>query len=1048
MLSGTVNLRRKTHVPDRDRSTNRHDLLVVLGAAVLLTVGIASGVFEAMHRTLESKWPAFAASAQGILLVAAVAGAVIAALQRKRGRADRHRRSETEAKYQAMIEHVPAVTYDWDPAREPGTAPASYISPQVERLVGFTAERWREDPELWGRQVHPDDIGNVLSAWSEAIEAGERFAAEYRMRTASGDEIWVRDEASRVTDDGVTRYRGVMYDVTTERQTRHALRSAEQRYRSLVEQLPAVTYRSDVEDRAEGDRVDYVSPQVLDMTGYTQREWSSPGFWESRIHEGDRSVVIAEARRTDRTREPFDTQYRLVRKDGSIIWVHDTSMVVDRTDAAAVWQGLIQDVTERVHAEQALAVAEERIRRLVEQLPTVIYIDAVDEIATARYVSPQYERLTGYTPAERLADPGMWIGMIHPDDRERVMAESNRTNETGEDYEIEHRIIRKDGQVAWVHDHAFLVRSSDDEDAWQGVLTDITDRKRAEEALYSRDRILEAAGLAAEKFLRASSWRDDIDEVLARLGTAARASRVGVFENVDDAAHEQVRLQSAWLAEDAPATLGRSASITSRGGDLERWEAVLSDGGVIHGPTSEMEETERQLFQDSGVRSVMVTPVFVEGTWWGSIGLDDCESDRVWQPAEVDAIRVVANTLGAAIEREHGAHRLTEAEERYRAIVEHVPAAIYLDRADRSMRSIYVSPQIEVIAGVTPQEWIDDPNLWLTIIAPEDRAEVQRTYLEAVTAQQQWKAEYRVITRDGRTIWVHDETTFITDPEGKPLFLQGVLMDITERKLAEQALRESARHERDAAERLRALDEMKNTFLAAVSHELRSPLTSILGLSITLERAPEMPVDDRIDLLERLAFNARKLDRLLKDLLDIDRLNRGIVEPQYRSVDIASLTRLCVESLETLGDRVIEIDAQPLVLTVDPPKLERIVENLVTNAARHTHSTSRIWVKVEPWDGGALLSVDDDGPGVPADLRDAIFEPFRQGPTAAPHSPGTGIGLSLVARFAELHGGRAWVEDRPAGGAAFRVFLPTAPATAPRAELASGAFAPASVDVA
>ncbi len=484
------------------------------------------------------------------------------------------------------------------------------------------------------------------------------------------------------------------------------------------------------------------------------------------------------------------------------------------------------------------------------------------------------------------------------------------------------------------------------------------------------------------------------------------------------------------------------------GGNLQRWEAVLSDGGVIHGPTSEMRDTERQLFRNAGVRSVMVTPVFVDGAWWGSIGLDDCASDREWQSAEIDAIRVVANTLGAAIEREHGAQRLTEAEERYRAIVEHVPAAIYLDRADHSMRSIYVSPQIEEIAGVTPQEWIDEPDLWLTIMAPEDRAEVQRTYLEAITAQRQWQAEYRVITRDGRTIWVHDETTFIADSDGEPLFLQGVLMDITERKLAEQALRESARRERDAAERLRALDEMKTTFLAAVSHELRSPLTSILGLSITLERAPEMPVDDRVDLLERLAFNARKLDRLLKDLLDIDRLSRGIVEPQYRSVDIAALTRLCVESLETLGDRVVEIDAQPLVLAVDPPKLERIVENLVTNAARHTPLASRIWVKVEPWDGGALLSVDDDGPGVPADLRDAIFEPFRQGPTASPHSPGTGIGLSLVTRFAELHGGRAWVEDRPAGGAAFRVFLPKAPATASGAELAGGALAPASVDVA
>jgi len=134
-----------------------------------------------------------------------------------------------------------------------------------------------------------------------------------------------------------------------------------------------------------------------------------------------------------------------------------------------------------------------------------------------------------------------------------------------------------------------------------------------------------------------------------------------------------------------------------------------------------------------------------------------------------------------------------------------------------------------------------------------------------------------------------------------------------------------------------------------------------------------------------------------------------------------------VESLDTVAGRTIEFETPSLVLTIDPPKLERIVENLVANAVRHTPSTSRIWIRLEPVEEGALLSVEDDGPGVPPELRDAVFEPFRQGPTATPHSPGTGIGLSLVARFAELHGGRAWVDERPGGGAAFRVFLPAPP---------------------
>jgi signal transduction histidine kinase len=240
---------------------------------------------------------------------------------------------------------------------------------------------------------------------------------------------------------------------------------------------------------------------------------------------------------------------------------------------------------------------------------------------------------------------------------------------------------------------------------------------------------------------------------------------------------------------------------------------------------------------------------------------------------------------------------------------------------------------------------------------------------------------------------------------------------------------------------------MKNTFLAAVSHELRSPLTSILGLSLTLERHRELGDEDREDLLERLSTNARKLDRLLKDLLDIDRLNRGIVTPQYRVVDVAALARRAVDSLDSLAHRAIEIDTTPVVINVDPAKVERIVENLLVNAARHTREDRRIWMRVTPHDGGVLIAVEDDGAGVPMELRDAIFEPFRQGPTISSHSPGTGIGLSLVSSFSALHGGQAWVEEREGGGASFRVFLPGGPAGVGASEVeenpADGRFADA-----
>jgi len=128
----------------------------------------------------------------------------------------------------------------------------------------------------------------------------------------------------------------------------------------------------------------------------------------------------------------------------------------------------------------------------------------------------------------------------------------------------------------------------------------------------------------------------------------------------------------------------------------------------------------------------------------------------------------------------------------------------------------------------------------------------------------------------------------------------------------------------------------------------------------------------------------------------------------------------------------MQTDIQPVVIPIDSAKVERIVENLLANTVRHTPSNATIWVSVEPVDGGALLKIEDDGPGVSPELQEVIFEPFQQGPDAPQHSPGVGVGLTLVRRFAELHNGRAWVEEREGGGASFRVFLPLDQPPAPK----------------
>jgi PAS domain S-box-containing protein len=418
----------------------------------------------------------------------------------------------------------------------------------------------------------------------------------------------------------------------------------------------------------------------------------------------------------------------------------------------------------------------------------------------------------------------------------------------------------------------------------------------------------------------------------------------------------------------------------------------------------------------------------VNGAWWGYLGFDDNEHERIWSQGVIEALRAAAGTLGAAIQRRNVERRLSDAEERHRRLVEKIPAVLYTDAIDESSTALYISPQIEELIGYTAEERMKNPRLWIDHLHPDDRtsvlAESERTNRES----RPFKMDYRMVARDGHTVWVRDEAALVLDEAGVPKYWQGVMIDITERKRAEEELAHALQLEREAADRLRSLDEMKNTFLTAVSHDLRTPLAAVLGLALTLERDDvQLDLDETRDLARRIAANARKLDRLVMDLLDLDRLTRGILEPKLNRADVGFLVRKVADEADFLSGHPMTVEAEPVVAFVDQAKVERIVENLLANAVRHTPPGTQVWVKVHPAEeGGVLIAVEDAGLGVLFELREAVFEPFRQvpGTPVSGHSPGVGIGLSLVARFAELHGGRAWVDDRPGGGASFKVWLP------------------------
>ena len=656
--------------------------------------------------------------------------------------------------------------------------------------------------------------------------------------------------------------------------------------------------------------------------------------------------------------------------------------------------------------------------------------------------NPAFERASGRSLGDLLGRRPDEIGLIDTTDAATVLREVAALDERdARDLVTRIHYRLPDGRDA-VARMAVGLTELNGEPHLIASFTDASAAVRQELALGRRDAILETIGAAAQLFLQADRWEDAIDEVLRRLGQGAAVSRAHVFENVVLSSGERGSTNRfEWCAPGVEPQIGNPATIDQAfDPSQDEWRAALGRGEPWMVNVADLPPATKDDFASQGIVSLLDMPVFAGKEWWGSIGFDDCEHERGWTSAEIDALRAAAGTLGAAIHRQQTERSLRETEELYRTLVEQIPAVVYVNVIGEDYVPLYTSPGIEQMLGVTPDEFMTR-RMWFELVHPDDRERVNAEDERTERTLEPFSIEYRMYRPDTRVVWVLDQAQVVRDENGEPRFWSGVMFDITTLKQAEEDLGRALDIEREASARLRSLDELKNTFLQAVSHDLRTPLTTLLGSALTLEREDvELDPEVQRDLVRRIAGNARKLLRLVTDLLDLDRLSQGLLEPQRATVDLADVVRNVVAESDAVADREVTVDATTTTVAIDVPKVERIVENLLVNAARHTPPDAHIWVRVQPGDGGAILAIEDDGPGLLLEDRERVFGAFERGVNAATHAPGSGIGLTLVARFAELHGGKAWAEEREGGGASFLVWLPSGDESAPASQDAP--FAP------
>ena len=346
----------------------------------------------------------------------------------------------TEERLRSLLDGVSAVLWEADAE----TWASQMVSEEAERLLGYPAEAWYGGPEFWMSLLHPDDRERVVTESRAAIARGDRHETEYRMIAADGRIVWVRDLVEVIPDESgaADTLRGVIVDITEAKVAALERQQAAERYRALVEHSPICSYIQN----GENFRVTYMSPHVEVMLGVTAEEWIERGtaLFHELLHPDDLAVVAAEVARCREDGAEFQMEYRLVARDGRVVWCYDATVPVLDTDGAVAFrQGFLVDITEIKHAHEALRQSELRHRTLLDHTTDLIAV--IDDAGRYQFASKSHEQQLGYDAAQLIGEQS--ITRIHADDAPIAAAAVSAALDGDPPREV--RIRLRDAEGSW-----------------------------------------------------------------------------------------------------------------------------------------------------------------------------------------------------------------------------------------------------------------------------------------------------------------------------------------------------------------------------------------------------------------------------------------------------------------------------------------------------------------------------------------------------------------------------------------------------------------------
>jgi len=631
-------------------------------------------------------------------------------------------------------------------------------------------------------------------------------------------------------------------------------------------------------------------------------------------------------------------------------------MITDVEAAKLVWRTLSKA---RRQISETFLASERQLRQMVDCSPIGLYHTTLG--GRLVYANEAFLKTVGYASLEavnRLGVPNLYQ---NPADRQRLIAMLQQGPVTG----FETDLCRADGQTIAVSLNVRLIREAGAEPYMEGVLVDITERKRAQEEVIRREAILEAVSFATKCFLEAASWEENIDQVLQRLGQATGVSRVCAYENHTgkDGSRLMTTLRYEWVAPGIPPQIDNPLlrGFSWEKGGFGRWVEVMSRGEILHGLVSEFPDRERKLLAERGIRSLVVVPVFAGSTWWGYIGFDDYQTARQWSKAEVNALKAAADGLGAAIRRKRAEEESRTARQQLLDIVDFLPDATFV--IDQDKKVIAWNRAAEEMTGTRKENILGQGDYAYAIPFYGERRPITVDLIGAEDSE--WKSKYEYVRKQGNTLFteVFVQRVFggrgadlwvmaspLLDSQGDRVGAIESIRDITERKRAEAAIRESE-------ERFRSVVENSPTGILIVDNAYKFTYANdelcriidysredIVGSDFTrfLDEESRQMVADRYvrrqrgeDLPPRYEFNVVRRDgekRRTEIVSTVFKDSAGNVQTVGQILDITERKRLEDQIRESLVRRGAQVQTSTEVAQeiAAAPELEELFRRVVT----------------------------------------------------------------------------------------------------------------------